>query len=238
MKIAFSILLGIFLFCSVQGQEATTEGKSDLEIAIGFNPAGPARKMYRLMEEYNFNDPGSSWFSGKTYETPIMSPSFNSRLSYFRIVKPGIKAGVIINYSYLKEISGLDNDVAYLRVFFSNITAVLPAVKFDLKKSWEFLTGPAAMINIGIGSGGYGPDDKYIKPSFGVLTGLNLKVWDRPGTFGNLTINYLLAAPNRMGPFTAVNISGDRSNAIPESSFNFGHVNAGLILGFHLAKNK
>lgn len=237
MNKTISLLIFIVFTLSVYAQEEISGAKSGLEIKIGFNTFGPAGKMFRLMVENDFDDTNISWFTGKTIEHPhYLNPSFNSQLSYSWNYKPGIKIGVILNYSFLREVGGLSSSAGFLFVSFSNISAVLPVLKFDLSKSWQFQTGPAVMINTGKTTSAGGPEEKYLKPSAGALAGFNLRIWDRRVTFGSLGISYLLATPNKMGPFTAVNWAGDISRGIPENRYYFGHMSVGFSLGFHLSK--
>jgi len=233
MKQIISILWGITLFSSVYGQEEIPGGKSTFEFSIGINAFGPSRKMGKLMTENNFDAPTPNFLYGGTNEHPdYASFGFTARLSYSSCIRTGRKIGFLLNYSNLREVLGYSLIAEHLFVRFSTFSAVIPLFKFELDQNIEFQTGPAIMINRGKETTAGGFKEKYTGPGIGVLSGFALTLWDKRVTYAKLDLQYLLATPNKMGPFIAENWAGMQA-AIPENRYNFGHISIGFILGFH-----
>jgi hypothetical protein len=66
----------------------------------------------------------------------------------------------------------------------------------------------------------------------GLFTGLNLKIWNRAGTFGKIGANYLLTTDSEMGPYTSETFNS--LNRVPETKLNFSHGNFTFVFGLKL----
>jgi hypothetical protein len=233
MRLLTFILMLPSIVLSISAQENPSKKKSKLEIGVGLNTFGPARQMDKLMVKYNFDDTTDSWLSAGSTTHPHYSPfGLTSQISYSSYFSSKSQLGILVNYSFLREIFGASAINGYLFVRFKNIL-VAPLFKYDLNSEWEFLVGPAIMVNSGDRTNlSNVNNENYTKRSIGVLSGLNVKIRDRHVIYSKIGIQYLLSIPNKMGPFTADSYGSP--TAIPESKIGFGYLNVVYIFGIHL----
>jgi len=225
------ILSASLMTLSTSAQETQTVQKGRLSFGIGMNFFGPRNQMADLMVEYDFDRPSSNWlFGGKTEHPNYAKVGFTGFIAYSRYFTSKSQIGLLLNYASLSEVDGNSYTAGALNVRFSNVS-LIPLYTFELAKYLELMAGPALMINSGNKtSWAVKLTDDYTKLSAGVLTGLNLKIWDRKVNTGNLSLYYLFSTANKMGPYTAEN--GVNTSAIPESKFRFNYLNLIFVLGF------
>ena len=217
-------------------KEKPSEKKAQLEVGVGINTFGPAKQMDELMVQYHFDHTTPCLLfcsSDKTIEHPhYESVGFTSHLSYSQDFKEHRQLGLMLKYTYLREVYGASAEGGYLFVRFSNVS-VVPVYTCELDRYWELIAGPALLINSGNKtSSPLADNENYTAISPGILLGTNLKVWDRRVTFGKLGIHYLATIKNKMGPYTAE--SFENSAVIPESKIGFSHLDIKFIFGIHL----
>jgi hypothetical protein len=222
---------------TLNAQEEPVAKKMGLEIKVGFNTLGPAHRMDKLMVENDFDETTSNWLFGGTNTHPshgIMG--VNTQLSFSVSQKPDRNIGIILDYSYLRQVTGYSLVAEWLSVSFSSFSMAFPVFGFELSNDQEGIelqAGPMVMINLGkeTGTGTY--PEKYIRFSPGLLAGATAKLWERHVTYGKVGLQFMSGLPVKMGPFIAENWFGD-SDEIPEARYWFAHVNLVFNLGFHL----
>jgi hypothetical protein len=219
-------------------QKTTIEKKSSLEIMLGGNAMGPAPQMFDLMKQYHFDaTTDDEFFGGGATSHPFYGSSlaFSGQISYAYKIGAKSKAGLILGYSNLREVLGASDEggnLSYLFVSFSS-TYLIPVYRYELFKFLELQAGPALMFNNGKTTSMPTNNESYTRVAAGLLTGLNLNIWDTRVTYGKISGNYLFATQSKMGPFTAEGVFGTQT-AIPESNLGFGHLIVGFIIGFHI----
>lgn len=226
LKILTFFLTVTSTFHPVLAQEDQRKRMRELEIGTGFNFLGPGRQMADLMVEYGFDETAQSWFTGSDIKHPhYRKVGITGYLSCDQNIGQRSQLGIIFNYSFLNEVYGYSFVGGYLFVRFSNISLVA-LYSYGLNKHLEVNAGPVLMINSGneTSEDGQGKD-KYTRLSPGLLTGLNLKIWNGRVTFGKIGTYYLLTTKNKMGPY-----STDFS-AIPESKINFSYLTVLFAFG-------
>ena len=200
--------------------------KGELEIGFGINLLGPVHQMANLMEEYGFNESYTSM--GFLLEFPNYNEEgFTMHFSYNKYIGFRSQVGIILYYSILNKVRGHSGG-AYspredLDIEFKNFS-IIPLYSFELKPYCEFDVGPALMINSGNDVYYSSEGSNYTKASIGLLTGLNIKIWNGKTTFGKIGTYYLLTTSSKMGPYST----------IPESKINFSYLNIFLAFGFNL----
>jgi len=219
---------------SLNAQEVPPEKQGNLEFGLGFNIFGPAQQMAKLMVEHNFDMPFENWFGGAPFENPSYDRvGLSFHISYSRYLSLKSQFGIQVHYSSFGQIRGYSTIAWHLSIRFSSIY-VNPIYKYDLGDYWELQIGPAIMINRGREVNPYDKQSQiYSKPSLGMLTGLNLKMWGGPRSNGKISAHYLVTIRNNMGPYVSEGWPGNIST-IPESKIGFGHLNIVFALGFHL----
>ena len=235
--IALSVLL-LLSSLSLSAQERQSGKVGGIEIGAGVNLFGPGSQMSKLMETYGFNDDILDWVHETNEEYPSYFPlglSFN--VSYLHYLKPQTKLGVTLHYSGFSKVKGYSDNYGDLDVRFSSIY-VAPMYFREVLSFMEIQVGIPIMVNVGRKTSLYDENveeskDSYVKLSAGILAGVNFKIWDGMDTYGKFGVNYLLALPNKMGPYSAY-YGFDETQSIPESKIGFSHMNVMFTLGFHL----
>ncbi len=236
------ILIGTIIVFSAYSQNNPPAGKKSIEIGFGLNAFGPAGKMFNLMEDYGLDDLDSGPFI--IWGDPHMHPHYQGGAITFQLLFTFITAnrtsfGFLLNHSFLRQVQGYDlSSDNHLSMRFSSTFFGMPIYKLALGKYWELHVAPALVINSGSGKAYSSYVDRYIKPSFGVISGLGFNIWNGDATYGKICIQYLVSIPGRirMGPFTAENNWNNKTVAIPESKYGFGHLILCANIGFHIQK--
>lgn len=242
MKRTAFILLSLLVLLPTIGLIAQ-EGKSGkvggIEIGAGVNFFGPPSQMGKLMETYGFNDDILDWVHESNEEYPQYFPmGLSIDFSYISKLKSaGSKLGVSLHYAGFSKVKGYSDTYGDLDVRFSSLS-VSPMYIKELWSFMELQLGIPLMLNTGRKTSLYDENveeskDSYVKISAGLLAGVNFILWDGLDTYGKIGVNYLLAIPNNMGPFTAY-YGFEESRSIPESQIGFSHMNLMFTLGFHL----
>ncbi len=235
--IALSVLM-LLPGLSLSAQEGQNRRVGGIEIGAGVNFFGPSSQMSALMETYGINDNILDWVHETSEQYPRYFPmglAFN--LSYIKYVKAQTKLGVTFHYSGFGKVQGYSDTYGDLDVRFSSVY-VAPMYFREVLPSLEIQAGIPLMVNIGRKTSLYDENveesnDSYVKLSAGLLVGINFKLWDGMDTYGKIGASYLLAMPNKMGPYT-ISYGFDETRSIPESKIGFSHMNVMFTLGFHL----
>lgn len=236
LRILMVFVLACLSILNAGAQKTTAEKKGYLEILLGGNAMGPAPQMFDLMKQYHFDATTYDEFLGggsTTHPFYGSSLAFSGQISYSYKIGAKSKAGLILGYSNLREVLGASDEgggLSYLFVSFSS-TYLIPVYRYELFKFLELQAGPALMFNNGKTTSL--PTNNETRVAAGLLTGLNLKIWDTRVTYGKLSGSYLFATQTKMGPFTAEDIFGTKTS-IPESNLGFGHLIVGFVIGVHI----
>jgi len=233
------ILVMNCLMLSASAQDTKTDNKLKIEFGIGMNFSGPQQQMADLMKKYRYADTRKIWLkifknSKDFIEYPIYSNAgFTTHIAFSYPIAKRSELGFMLNYSGFGEVNGYSSVYGYLDVHLSSLS-LMPLYSYELKDYLEIQAGPAVMINScdKYKSGSPASNEQYTNYSIGLLTALNLKIWDRSVTFGKIGMNYLLTSDTEMGPYTSDAFSD--SHLIPESTFNFSHLNFVFVFGFKL----
>ena len=236
MMVLIFLLAGLATSSS-SAQKNSSEKKGNLEILLGGNVGSPASQMYDLMIQYQFNATTLSLFGGGYLTSPSYGVAipFTGQIAYTYKIGAKSKAGLILSYSNLKEVDGTSMETgypAYLFVSFSNIS-VIPIYRYELLKFLELQAGPALMFNNGK-TNNASANQSYSQVGAGLLTGLNLRIWDSHVTYGKISTSYLFATKSKMGPFSTTDYITDQEVSIPESSIGFSQLIIGFVLGVHI----
>jgi len=228
------LMLGCMML-TTSAQEIKSNKKLKIEFGMGLNFSGPQQQMGDLMKKYGYDDTQKNWFSKDYDYYPIYyNTGTNIHISFCYRLAQKSKIGMMFNKSNFGEVSGYSSDYGYLDVRFKNVS-VIPLYTYDLKEYLEIQVGPGLMINSGNKyiTGSPATNEQYSNFSLGLFTGLNLKIWDRSVTFGKIGMDYLLTADCKMGPYTS-EAFWSKSHILPESTFNFSHLNFVFVFGFKL----
>lgn len=232
------LLFGLSLSAQEAAQEAAQGKVGGIEIGAGVNFFGPPSRMSALMEQYGFDDDILDWVYETAEEYPAYFPmGLSFRFSYARKLKEQNQVGVALQYSGFSKVQGYSEIYGDLDVRFSSIY-VAPMYTRILTDFFEIQAGIPILVNIGRKTSLYDENvdesmDSYVKLSAGILAGFNFKLWDGMNTYGKIGAQYILAIPNKMGPYTAYYGFGE-TQSIPESKIGFSHMNVLFTMGFHL----
>ncbi len=244
MKTHCLLLLAIVaincMMFTASAQEAKSDKKLKVEFGIGINCSGPQMQMGDLMRKYGYSYTEKVWIkifkNSKDYITyPIYSSAgFTTQIDFSYPIAKRSQLGIMVNYSGFGEVKGYSSVNGYLDVHLSNIS-IIPFYTYEVKDYLEIQAGPAVMVNScdKYELGSPVSEEQYTIYSLGLFTGLNLKLWDRTGTFGKIGANYLLTTDCKMGPYTSENFGGN-SQIFPESKINFSHLNLFFAFGLKL----
>ena len=106
-KLLAFVLILTSLMLSSFGQQSTRK-VGGLEFGIGINTFGPASRMSKLMVEHGFNDVVRDWVLFENDEFPHYGPmGLNIQVAYSRHLNPAHSVRVLLNYSRLREVSGV-----------------------------------------------------------------------------------------------------------------------------------
>jgi hypothetical protein len=213
-------------FQPVMAQEDQPKKKGELEIGIGLCFLGPAKQMGNLMIEYNYNgtEKNDNIFFGTSYtKYPIyLGISSQKHISYYHYLGLRSQLGIRFNHAYLRRVEGYNSSGLYLGLEFSSYSFV-PLYSYNSENIIYVEVGPAFMINKW--GNWYEP---YSKFSVGLHTGLNIRLWNSRVTYGKIGATYLLAWPNKIGPFNSSTYNNH--GEIPESKLSFSYLS--LLFAF------
>jgi len=237
MRVVSLFLLFMFPALIVWSQEEPVAEKSVLKISIGLNTFGPVWRMSRLMIENDFDITTSNWFSGADISHPRKDPTgFTSQISWSKSTAERRNTGFVLNYSYLRQVTGYSLVAEWLTVSFSSLYLAFPVFGFELpgdQEGIELQAAPLVMVNSGRETGTGQHPESFLRVSPGILAGASVKLWNKRVTFGEFGVSVASGIPVKMGPFVAENF-WEVSDEIPESGYWFSHINLVFSFGFNL----
>ncbi len=226
------------LVLSSPAQEASFSKRGNLEFGAGINLFGPASQMADLMREYGFHESTFDWVHMEQTQYPVYAPlGLSFQVAYSKYISPRSQLGAQLNYSWLRKVQGLSATAGDLDIFFSSIY-LTPYFTYEPWRVLELQVGPSLMVNTGRKTSLYDENVEetkasYTKLSGGLFAGLNVILWDDLDYYGKIGIQYILAIPNNMGPYSST-YGFDQTETIPESKIGFSHLNLVFIFGFNL----
>lgn len=233
-----AIIVSGSLAISASAQEASYSKRGNLEFGVGINLLGPASQMADLMIEYGFDETTFDWVHMEQTEYPVYaSLGLSFQAAYSKYIAPRSQLGAQLNYAWLRKVQGLSATAGDLDIFFSSIY-LTPYFTYEPWSILELQVGPSLMFNTGRKTSLYDENVEETKASYtrlsgGLLAGLNVVLWNGLDYYGKIGVQYILAIPNSMGPYSAT-YGFDQTETIPESKIGFGHLNLTFIFGFHL----
>ncbi len=237
MRLFSWFLLFISSSLIVLSQDESSVVRSKLTLGIGLNTFGPVWRMSRLMIENDFDVTTSNWFSGSDISHPKKAPvGFMSQISWSKSAGERRNIGFVLNYSYLRQVTGYSLVAEWLTVSFSSLYLAFPVYGFELsgdQEGIELHAAPLVMINSGRETGTGQHPEKFLRFSPGVLAGASVKLWNKRVTSGEFRVMLASGIPVKMGPFVAEDF-WETSDEIPESKYWFSHLHFGFNLGFNL----
>lgn len=232
------LILVSSVFLSASAQETAYSKRGNLEFGAGINFFGPASQMADLMREYGFDETTFDWVHMEQTNYPIYaSVGYSFQAAFSKYVGPRSQLGGRLNYSWLKKVQGLSATAGDLDILFSSIY-LTPYITYEPWQILELQAGPSLMVNTGRKTSLYDENvqeskDSSTKLSGGLFTALHFNLWDGFTSYGKIGIQYILAIPSMMGPYSAT-YGFDQTETIPESKLGFSHLNLVFIFGFNL----
>jgi len=221
-RISFKLLMLFLIFCfeilPAPAQQIETEKKGYLEFLTGFNAVGPAKQMFQLMIDNNFDERVSGFF-GTTTNPNYSGIPITFQVGYHYQYATKSKIGLLIRYSSLNEVQGASASGSRVYLFekFSNLS-IIPVYSYKIFNDVEVQAGPALMFNKAEETS-LPSINNFNSVSAGLLAGLNIKLWDKKVSYGRLSTNYLFAIPTKMGPFVP---DYNQGSSIPETILDLG----------------
>jgi hypothetical protein len=235
-KLPAVILIVSCMMLTTSAQETKSDKKAKIEFGIGMNFSGPQQHMVDLMKKYGYDDIPQFWLYGNDSHPHYSNAGTSVYISCCYRIAPRSFLGIRLYYSSFGEVNGYSSAYGRLNVRLSNLS-VIPIYTYEFEKILELQVGPGLMINSGNKTFlGIPTDEQYTTYSLGLLTGLNLKIWDRSVTFGKIGTSYLFTAASNMGPYTTStpHQTSIYTFIVPESKINFSHLNIVFAFGFKL----